>query len=97
MCSDRALGCRGGGAGSAAPERVVMLRGVVWRPGEVELWRLWRDVARAWPAPLAEPGAGPGAGLLAHAGAAVPLCGSSCGIHHGRHASIFWVCGVIYQ
>ena len=71
-----------------------MLRGVAWRPGEVELWRLWRDVARAWPAPLAEAGDGPGAGLLAHAGAAMPLCGGSCGIRHDRRLALLRVCGV---
>lgn len=44
-----------------------MVRGVAWRPGEVELWKLWRDMARCWPAPLLE-GGGRGEQLLAHAG-----------------------------
>lgn len=51
----------------AAPERVVMLRGVVWRTAEVELWPLWRDMARCWPTALVD-GGGPGSQLLAHAG-----------------------------
>ena len=52
----------------AAPERVIMLRGVVWRTAEVELWPLWRDMARCWPTALAD-GDRAGSQLLAHAGA----------------------------
>ena len=52
----------------AAPERVIMLRGVVWRTAEVELWPLWRDMARCWPTALVD-GDRAGSQLLAHAGA----------------------------
>ena len=48
-----------------------MLRGVVWRSGEVELWPLWRDMARCWPTALVD-GDGAGSQLLAHAGVLKP-------------------------
>ncbi|KAK9841107.1 hypothetical protein WJX74_000038 [Apatococcus lobatus] len=47
---------------------VIALRGVAWRNQESQLFRLWQDLARFWPAPFADDATEKTARLVAHTG-----------------------------
>ena len=49
-------------------ERVVAIRGVVWRGDNVEIRRLWQSLMRFWPSEFAQDESRPKGELLAHTG-----------------------------
>ena len=49
-------------------ERIFMLRGVVWGGEGVDTFKLWQDIMRFWPTPIAQDYTQPPGVLLAHAG-----------------------------
>ena len=55
----------------APGQRVVAMRGVAWRSGEVEIFRLWQDLIKAWPMPFESSHTVPHGALTVPAGAAL--------------------------
>ena len=49
-------------------ERIIMLRGVVWRGEGVDSFKLWQDLMRFWPTAFAREHTRPEGVILAHAG-----------------------------
>ncbi len=68
------------GTGEAA--HVVALRGVVWRSADAQVFRLWQDLARFWPAPFAADATERTASLVAHTGQS-PHSKLSRSLRHG--------------
>ena len=50
------IGCSTGSVKSnglpGQEQRIIAMRGVAWRAKEVEILRIWSDLARAWPTPF---------------------------------------------
>ena len=80
MLSDAQVHCRWYVADRELPgsqagrykERMILMRGVSWRGGGPDSFRIWRELTRVWPQPFEAASVSPEGCLLAHTGTPKP-------------------------